>query len=209
MPQKYKVFFNNNKLFIAKKQLPGINFKAIFTNPNKEDVKDLIAMLLNSELANNYLIITDDLIKTWEEFKSYFEIRKAAGGLVVNNKNERLFIKRKGFWDLPKGHLKKNEKNRIAAIREVQEECGINNVKIEKKLVKTYHTYMLKKTIVLKPTKWYLMSYEGNSKPKPQIEEEITHVEWADKSREKEMIKNIFSSIIEVLNKANDQCNMK
>ena len=202
MSQKYKVFFNNNKLFIANKQLPEINFKAIFTNPNKEDIKDLIAMLLNSELANNYLIITDNLNKTWQEFKLFFEIRKAAGGLVENKKGERLFIKRKGFWDLPKGHLEKNEKNRGAAVREVQEECGINNVKIERKLVKTYHTYVLKKAIVLKPTKWYLMSYDGKSEPKPQTDEGITDVEWADKSREKEMKKNIFSSIIEVLNRA-------
>lgn len=201
MAQKYKVFFNNNRLFIAKKQLSKINFEGIATNPSKSEVKDIITMLLNEESAINYLIITDDLLKTWKNFKSFFEIRKAAGGVVINSKNEKLFIKRHGFWDLPKGHLKKGEKNRVAAVREVMEECGIDEPVIVKKLVKTYHTYTLKKRIVLKPTKWYLMSYSGSNKTKPETKESITEATWANANLEKEMMKNTFLSIKEVAEK--------
>jgi len=151
----------------------------------------------------SFLIVADDLKKTWKEFCLLFEIRKAAGGVVINGKNEKLFIKRNGFWDLPKGHVEKNEKNRDAAIREVMEECGIEKPVIIKKLVKTYHTYVLKKRIVLKPTKWYLMSYSGGKKTKPQKKEGITKVVWANKSEETEMVKNSFASIVEVVNRAN------
>ncbi len=158
---------------------------------------------MNDNEANNYLVKTDDLKKTWELFSSLFEIRKAAGGLVLNKQNQRLYIKRRGLWDLPKGHLEKGEKNRTAAIREVEEECGIKNLKIEKKLIKTYHTYTLKKAIVLKPTKWYLMSYTGTKKPVPQKKEGITEVVWADKKEENKMLTNSFSSISEVIDKAN------
>ena len=203
MPQKYKVFFNNNKLFIAKEHLSKIDFQAVFTNPNQSDIKGIVAKLFKENTSVNYLITTDDLEKTWLKFCLLFEIRKAAGGVVINNKNEKLFIKRKGFWDLPKGHVEKNEKNRAAAIREVMEECGIEKPVIVKKLVKTYHTYVLKKRIVLKPTKWYLMSYLGDKKTKPQKKEGITKAVWANKEAENEMIKNTYSAIIEVLDKAN------
>ena len=122
---------------------------------------------------------------------------------MVNNENKKLFIKRKGFWDLPKGHLEKNEKNRVAAIREVEEECGVKKLKIERKLIKTYHTYTLKKGWVLKPTKWYLMSIEGKQNLSPQKKEGITHVKWASKQDEDEMLKKSFSSISAVIKKTN------
>ena len=54
----------------------------------------------------------------------------AAGGLVKNDQDELLLIFRNGQWDLPKGKLEKNEKNKHTAIREVEEECGISKPKI-------------------------------------------------------------------------------
>lgn len=203
MAQKYKVFFNRNKLLLAKTHFPDREFHATFENPDKLKIKEIISSLLDETKAVNYLIVSSELKKTWAEFCSFFEIRKAAGGLVINNKNEKLFIKRRGYWDLPKGHLEKNEKNRAAALREVEEECGIKNLKIERKLLKTYHTYLLKKRIILKPTKWYLMSYSGNGTPAPQEKEGITEVKWANSAEESQMIQNTFDSIIEVLKKGN------
>lgn len=54
-----------------------------------------------------------------------------SSGLIVfrqNKKGEMLFLllrSRAGFWGFPKGRLKKNETNAMAAVREVQEETGI------------------------------------------------------------------------------------
>ena len=50
---------------------------------------------------------------------------EAAGGLVKNENGDYLFIYRNDKWDLPKGKIEKDEKTKVAAVREVEEECGI------------------------------------------------------------------------------------
>ncbi len=186
-------------MIIAKKSIKDINFDKTFVNPEKQVIADIVLTLFKIKKKGNYLLITDNIKQTWSDFKSFFEIRKAAGGVVVNNKNQILFIKRNGMWDLPKGHLEKNEKNRTAAVREVEEECGINGVEIIEKLTKTYHTYILKKRIVLKPVKWYLMSYAGNETPVPQVEEGISNVIWVDTVEAELLLKKSYPSIIDVI----------
>lgn len=86
----------------------------------------------------------------WKYFRSNFKLIKAAGGLVVNNKNECLFIFRNGKWDLPKGKIEKGEKNQLAAKREVTEETGVDKLKIISKLKPTYHLYELNNKWILK-----------------------------------------------------------
>jgi 8-oxo-dGTP pyrophosphatase MutT (NUDIX family) len=202
MAQKYKVFFNNSKLIITKKSsVENISFDKTFVNPDKSVIAELILTLFKIKESSNYLIITDNVKQTWDEFKSFFEVRKAAGGVVINNKKHILFIKRNGMWDLPKGHLEKNEKSKTAAVREIEEECGISGVKITDKLIKTYHTYILKKRIVLKPVKWYLMSYNGNETPVPQTKEGITKVVWVNNKEAGILLNKAYSSIVEVINK--------
>lgn len=120
----------------------------------------------------------------------------AAGGLVVNGQGKFLFIERLGFLDLPKGKLEKGESIDEAALREVEEECGITSLEIVKKLPTTYHTYFHKGRRVLKPSYWFLMrsSLEVQNLV-PQTEEGITAVLWLSKeealSREKEMYRSI------------------
>ena len=52
----------------------------------------------------------------------------AAGGMVLNDKDEILFIYRKKRWDLPKGKTEKNETIESSAIREVEEETGVERM---------------------------------------------------------------------------------
>ena len=68
-----------------------------------------------------------------------------AGGLVVNQYNEVLFIFRKNLWDLPKGKIEFYETLEKAALREVIEETGVleNCLELVKPLV--YTTYQTKK----------------------------------------------------------------
>ena len=63
----------------------------------------------------------------------------AAGGLVENEKGEILMMFRRGFWDLPKGKLDEGESIETCAVREVQEETGLQNVQLIYFLCKTYH----------------------------------------------------------------------
>src|SRR5215831_17279724 len=69
----------------------------------------------------------DELKKTF--FKK-FSLITAAGGLVKNEKDEILMIFRRGKWDLPKGKMDKNEKLEVCAVRELEEETGLKDVKL-------------------------------------------------------------------------------
>lgn len=62
---------------------------------------------------------------------------EAAGGLIVNQKKEILFIYRNGKWDLPKGKIESEENPPEAALREVKEETGLKNVKLVHSLLDT------------------------------------------------------------------------
>ena len=68
-----------------------------------------------------------------------------AGGLILNQYNEVLFIFRKNLWDLPKGKVEFYETLEKAALREVIEETGVleNCLELVKPLV--YTTYQTKK----------------------------------------------------------------
>lgn len=103
---------------------------------------------------------------------------KAAGGLVSNEENKYLFIFRKGKWDLPKGKLDKGETLRVAAVREVQEECGITIDSSGDKICNTYHIYEVEGQPVMKKTTWYWMRADKQPELVPQLEEDITDARW-------------------------------
>ena len=73
-------------------------------------------------------------------------------GLVVFNGNHVLLIKRNGKWDLPKGKLDDGEGFKVAAKREVEEECGIAVDKVKMKICATKHTYDTYGELCLKKT---------------------------------------------------------
>lgn len=122
----------------------------------------------------------------------------AAGGLVQNTKGEYLFIFRRGKWDLPKGKVDKNEKIEDAAIREVEEECGISGLEIIRPISKTYHTYTIKGEKILKETHWFFMKTNRTEKLIPQTEEDITEAVWADKKEVKTLLENTYDTIKDV-----------
>jgi 8-oxo-dGTP pyrophosphatase MutT (NUDIX family) len=146
--------------------------KKSFDNAYNEFRKDEGITFLN--------IISPDTDKLFKHLAKKFEIIKAAGGLVVNNMGETLLIRRNGVWDLPKGKIEKDEKKRAAAIREVQEECGIKELSIISKIGKSFHTYNLNDKPILKITYWYLMNYLGNRTPIPQTSEGISEIIWSN-----------------------------
>ena len=170
---------------------------------NKDDFNfyDWIDFDLNSLLqkidASNSLTIYlyhTDIKFLWNEFKKKFKIIEAAGGVVLNNKKEILFIYRLDKWDLPKGKVEKGEEIRETAIREVQEECGIVNLDLKEFLMKTYHIYDEKEDQILKISHWFKM--KSNEKYFiPQLEEDITKVEWKDNNEVQNALKNTYPNI--------------
>lgn len=112
------------------------------------------------------------------DFLDLFKVVEAGGGIVINEKNEILFIHRRGSWDLPKGKLDSGETRRDAAVREVMEETGIHGVQIGTKLGVTHHAFRNgKEKRCIKKSHWYLM-FAPKQPLIPQKEEDIELAEW-------------------------------
>lgn len=125
--------------------------------------------------------------------KEQYNIIEAAGGIVA--KGDRiLLIHRLGRWDFPKGKLDKGEKFKDAAVREVEEECSIR-VKLGKKICSTWHTYTQNRNRILKQTKWYAMTCLDDSQIKPQAEEDIDQIIWADARQAGNLVATSYRSI--------------
>ena len=201
----YKVFFKDRIVFFTT-DFPSVikKHEGLFYKFGSEEALDaIIKAFFYIESMKEFYIIYPDLDKIWNSFCKSFKLIKAGGGLVRNQADEILIIKRNGIWDLPKGKLEKNEVIETAATREVEEECGITNVKIDKKLIVTYHTYELKGELILKETHWYSMKYFGTEKLKPQLQEDITMAMWIDQDEVSYITGNTYSSIKDVLRSAN------
>ncbi len=160
-------------------------------------------MLIESAIAGGakqISLICQSVGESWDCFTRQFEFVQAAGGLVVNNAGEILFIFRHGRWDLPKGKVEENEDLPAAAVREVEEECGISGFTLGEKLISTWHTYLQNGTPMLKGTEWYLMHFSGTQKPRPQLEEGITDTKWIGLSGLREVERNTYPSVLDVVN---------
>jgi 8-oxo-dGTP pyrophosphatase MutT (NUDIX family) len=198
--KNYKIYINNNSLLITASmpehiedfqqlELADLNFKAFYKDVRKEaDV--------------HYVIINENPKAVLKIIKNSCQVIKAAGGLVKNDNDEYLFIFRNKRWDLPKGKVETNEKMKQAALREVEEECGVKIYENKEKLCRTYHFYELNGKIVLKKTNWYNMTVKGSPKLVPQKEEGITKAEWLSQGQFKPVLKNTYPLILDVLEKA-------
>ena len=154
---------------------------------------------LKSSKKKNYLLLTKNTTAIFKKIKDDLTIIKAAGGLVTNAKGEYLFIYRNKKWDLPKGKVEKGEKVKIAAVREVEEECGVKIEKRNDRICKTYHVYEMGGELILKRTSWYHMTVKGSPKLVPQVEEGITEAVWIAPHEIKAKIKNTYALITDVL----------
>jgi hypothetical protein len=191
MKQMYEVFVNETPLIITSSIEKNNNFA---TYPfNSIDFKGIIKKL-NNKNCEGIILLSDNLEKDWGNFTHNFEVISAAGGLVVNKNNEILFIYRNNKWDLPKGKVESGESLEVAAIREVEEECGIDNLQVKKKIMVTYHTYNWD-GLKLKETHWYLMHSSFNGELTPQLEEGITEVGFKNKSLTTKALNNTYKNI--------------
>jgi len=194
----YKVFINEQVFFLGfglKKNFfdKKISFTTCYTLKEFD-------FILNSNEKNEVVIVNFPTLKVLNKLlEKRFRIVEAGGGLVVNEKEEVLFIFRKGKWDIPKGKLEKREKIKQGAIREVEEECGITEPKIREDLITTLHKFKSKRKDCIKKTYWYIMDYDKQEKLVPQEEEGITKVKWIHPDKFNKVFKNTFPSIKDVL----------
>jgi len=186
------IFINERPIYLTDSlehsaELNYFNYKDI-------DVIALVKQIEREHLLEAY-IYKKDLDSLLTSFIGYFKHIEAAGGIVRNDKQEYLFIYRNEVWDLPKGKLEKQEKKQEAAIREVEEETGVQNISIVKPLNNTYHMYTYKNERVFKTTYWFAMETSFVGQLYPQLEEGITRVEWLDQKEIGHILENTYANI--------------
>ena len=191
----YEVFINNRSLIIAEKPADLNPQNLIFSHPF-----DWIKLIneLQEGSFDRCCVYAQDCSAALLDLQNSLTTIYAAGGLVSRDK-KYLFIYRNSKWDLPKGKLESNESIEECAVREVQEECGITQLKIVKKLLKTYHIYEHKEVKILKITQWYLMHCKDHTNLVPQKEEGIEQVVWKDKQEIKLALNNTYANICRLI----------
>ncbi len=188
----YKVFVNDKPLFLTNEISKETNFELFLLE--SVDIVKLIVKIFQNKIQKAYLYHPDEkeIMKT---LKSKIPVNKAGGGLVYNAKGEVLFIFRGGKWDLPKGGTEKGEEIEATAMREVEEETGVNKLKITKKLQKTYHIFKRNGVYKLKITHWFEMQSDFEGIPIGQIEEGIEKVMWVAPNEIPEILKKSYENI--------------
>ncbi len=201
-----KIYFNDKPLFLCDTIDEEIEVyvhhdDAIFID--ELDSHTIKAMIheMQMEKIHAGVFLHADFSALKKAFYKKFTIIQAGGGLVLNEKNEILLIFRKGKWDLPKGKLDNGETISACAIREVEEETGLKNVKLIEPLIITYHTYHEGSRFILKESHWYTMKVSGNQTLTPQTEEDILEVKWITKEEAKQYFPECYPSVVDVLEK--------
>lgn len=157
---------------------------------------------------------------------------KSAGAVIFKKEGGKIYYLllhyKKGHWDFPKGHIEKGEKEKEAALREIREETGIQDINfikgfkekinyffIEKKDRNSYVSFpknLLKKGrrdedylhAIFKEVVFYLA--KTNTK-KIKISSEHLGFKWLSY---KEAIKRLtFNNAKGILKKANDYLKLK
>jgi len=170
-----QIFYKEKPIIISDKKSDLKN--SLIIDPELVENLDLLKLLTKKKI-NSIGVFSNEFEVIINIFKKKFPEVIAAGGKVINNKSEILFIYRNKKWDLPKGKAEKNEIISETALREVEEETGIKNLSIIKPLDKTYHIFKRGGKSYLKTTYWFEMKSDFNGKFKPQNKEGITRVEW-------------------------------
>jgi len=203
----YKIYINGTPLFLkSSAEIPGtVSEKELvsrYTGKTKS-VLNHVDMLEKNTRFDAVTLYADDVEQLFNDFASQFKIVEAAGGVVFNQDNKALLIFRRGFWDLPKGKIDTGETTEAAAIREVQEETGLQQLTLGASLDVTYHTYQQNKTRILKRTYWFLM-HTNELDLVPQTEEDIEQAVWVElqpflkeEDRMYGSIKDVLQSVVE------------
>ncbi len=201
----YKIYINETPLFLVKNKQDisdAFEGRKILYGKYRKRKKFLVHYIDMLEKGGEYdavVLYGDDYQGLVNDFMSFYIILPAAGGLVYNENKEILMIYRRGFWDLPKGKVEKEETIEAAAIREVQEETGIKHIELGTKLIDTYHTYFSKAgKRILKLSHWFLM-YTSDTVLIPQAEEDIEKAIWIKKRNFLNQNNKVYKNILEVL----------
>ncbi len=196
----HKIYFDRRTIIICRPE------EATLSDPNAvefhfkqpSDISALVEMFELSSTLEKIYIPSAEPEDCYKKICGEFREVNAAGGLVENRRGDYLLIKRDGLWDLPKGHQEAGEDIKVTALREVQEETGVDDLSLGELICVTDHCYKRNGIWHLKHTWWYRMYYLKPLDLTPQTEEDITKAAWVAKSSLPPFLKNTYPSIKEV-----------
>ncbi len=196
----HKIYLDRRTIIICRPE------EATLSDPNAvefhfkqpSDISALVEMFELSSTLEKIYIPSAEPEDCYKKICGEFREVNAAGGLVENRRGDYLLIKRDGLWDLPKGHQEAGEDIKVTALREVQEETGVDDLSLGDLICVTDHCYKRNGIWHLKHTWWYRMYYLKPLDLTPQTEEDITKAAWVAKSSLPPFLKNTYPSIKEV-----------
>ncbi len=195
----YAVSFNHSALVFNNGSFAFDNEENTIIKPintQSYDADDVFNQFVNQ---NNSKILYTFPSQEFTTFLPYLKSKclllQASGGLVLNESKEVLLIHRLGMWDLPKGKIEKGERIEDAAIREICEETGLNNVELHNALCTTWHIYPHKNELVLKETFWFLASTNSHTALEPQAEENIELAVWKNPLEAERLLKDSYLNL--------------
>jgi hypothetical protein len=199
-----KIYFGEKPVFLCDSKDPLV--EELLHHPDTILIEEIshhaIHALLHEikkETFHAGVLMNPDFDMLKKTFFHYFTSVEAAGGLVRNETGELLFIFRRGKWDLPKGKMEAGEDPAECAEREIEEETGIRDITIVKKICETYHVYEEYGKTILKTTHWFACNGSSKGLLIPQTEEDILEAKWVSEQEVPELMKNTYSSVREVV----------
>lgn len=188
----YTIYVGDKPVILTTKVEKETDFKSFLLK--SVNIGKVIKMLNSTDL-NAVHLIHNNPDKLLKHFLKLLPNVVAGGGKAYNANNEILFIYRNDKWDLPKGKTEGKESIEETAIREVEEETGVEGLKITKPLPTTYHIFKRNGKHKIKITYWFEMKTNFDGKLYPQEKEGITKVGWLDEKAAQKALENSYANI--------------
>ena len=200
----YKIYFEKRCIIICSPDEQALSDpNAVeFHIGERISIHTLVNMFEASESLSRIYIPAENTAWMYRRVCAEFKEVDAAGGLVSNKRGDYLLISRNGMWDLPKGHREEGEDIEVTALREVQEETGVDQLELRGLICVTDHYYLRNGIWHLKHTWWYDMLYTNPVDLTPQREEDISKAAWVARSSLPPFLKNTYPSRLEVFREA-------
>lgn len=188
----YTIYVGDKPIILTTEVKQETDFKSFLLK--SVNIGKVIKTLNNSDLKAVHLVHKNE-DKLLKKFLKLLPNVVAGGGKAYNSKDEILFIYRNDKWDLPKGKAERKETIEETAIREVEEETGVEGLKISKPLPTTYHIFKRNGKHKIKITYWFEMKTKYDGELIPQEKEGITKVEWLDAKASQKALENSYANI--------------
>ena len=161
----------------------------------------------NQEEAKKQMLILDDVkaqLELLDKWKTFISDANASLELYSLEPEEEMILESQHGLKKLRENLDKWEFERLLCgeydkDREVMEETGIENLKIDKYFSNTFHIVRNKRKYFLKETSWFLMSSNFKGKLKPQANEGIKSVKWKTIEDVKKLKKRTYNNISIIL----------